>query len=76
MKEKKKYFLARYDSKTDQCLGVYENLEEAIKKVYGYTKNHQKYRTSKNSIIASYSKAIRKDGYRRSARGIWYKIPI
>lgn len=70
------YFLARYDSKSDQCLGVYENLEEAIKKVYGYSKGHQKYQTSKNSIIASYSKAKRKDGYRRSARGIWYKIPI
>lgn len=76
MKKEKNYFFARYDSKTDQCLGVYETIEEAILQVYGYQKNHPKYKTAKNSIIASYTKAKRKDGYRRSAHGIWYKIPI
>lgn len=76
MKDSKNYFFARYDSKTDQCLGVYETIEEAIWKVYGYKKDHEKYKIAKNSIIASYSKAARKDGYRRSAHGIWYKFPI
>lgn len=76
MSEEKKYFLARYDSKTDQCIGVYDDIEEAIKKVYGYTKNHRKYKIARNSIIASYNNSSRKDGYRRTARGIWYKIPI
>ncbi|MBE4704124.1 hypothetical protein [Spiroplasma platyhelix] len=76
MKASKNYFFARYDSKTDYCLGVYETIEEAILKVYGYQKNHQKYKIAKNSIIASYTQAARKDGYRRSAHGIWYKFPI
>lgn len=76
MQDKKQYFFARYDSKTDQCLGVYDDIEEAIKKVYGYTKGDKRYRTAQNSIIASYSNASRKDGYRRSAHGIWYKFPI
>lgn len=69
------YFFARYDGKTDQCLGVYETIEEALWKVYGYDKNHPKYKIAKNSIIASYSNASRPDGYRRSAHGIWYKYP-
>ena len=69
----KKYFLARYDTKTDQCLGVYESMEEAIWKVYGYNRFNPKYKTAKNSIIASYANTWKVKGNRRAAHGIWYK---
>lgn len=68
------YFLARYDTKTDYCIGVYENIEQAVRQVYGYSRGNKKYISAKNSIIASYSKNKRSDGHRRSAKGIWYKI--
>lgn len=68
------YFLARYDCKTDYPLGTYENINEAIKKVYGYDKFHPKYNSAKSAIIASYSQNKRLDGNRRTARGIWYKF--
>lgn len=67
------YFLARYDAE-DQLLGVYEDIDEAINKVYGKDLTQKQLRTARNSICASYCKKVRSDGYRRSARGFWYKI--
>lgn len=69
-----KYFLARYDCKSDELIGTYENLNEAIKKVYGYDRKNPKYKNAQNAIIACYQNSPIKYRKRRTARGIWYKL--
>ncbi|MBP1525846.1 MAG: hypothetical protein H9Q65_04620 [Spiroplasma ixodetis] len=74
--KKNNFIYARYD-KEDNCLGVYDTMEEAILKIYHIDKtNKKRYYQAYNNIYRSYQKYKNNFGNVVCYEGFWFKIPL
>ncbi len=74
--KKNNFIYAKYD-KEDNCLGVYDTMEEAIWKVYHIDKtNKKRYYQAYNNICRSYQKYKNNFGNVVCYEGFWFKIAL
>ncbi|WP_339020211.1 hypothetical protein [Spiroplasma endosymbiont of Atherix ibis] len=66
--KKPEFYYANYDKNGD-LIGVYDSVQEAIKRVWGISIGEKRYKICRNSIHNSIYTG-------RSIKGIWYKFPI